>query len=76
MNEIFVNLDVSTLQHLHQTAKNHVIVIKFTANWCGPCRRIRNLVESHFNNLPNNVIIFELDIDDPVNLPIYSTLKS
>ena len=76
MTEVFVNLDVQTLTHLQATAKSHVIIIKFTANWCGPCKRIKNLVESHFVNLPQNVIVFELDIDDPVNLPIYTTLKA
>lgn len=76
MTEVFVNLDIPTLQHLQTNAKSHIIILKFTANWCGPCKRIQNLVESHFNNLPENAIIFELDIDDPANIPLYSTLKS
>jgi len=76
MKEIFVNLDAATLQHLQNTAKNHVIILKFTAKWCGPCKRINGLVESHYKSLPDNVLIFELDIDDQLNMPLYSFLKS
>ena len=76
MKDIFVNLDANMLQHLQNTAKNHVIILKFTAEWCGPCKRIKNLVESHYNTLPDNVLVFELDIDDQLNIPLYSFLKS
>lgn len=76
MKDVFVNLDIETLQHLQNTAKSHIIILKFTANWCGPCKRTKGLVESHFCNLPDNALVFELDIDDPVNIPLYSALKS
>ena len=76
MSDIFVNLSVDTLQHLQSTAQDKVIVIKFTAKWCGPCRNTAPLVESLFASLPDNVIIFELDIDDPNNKPLYNMLKS
>lgn len=76
MKEIFVNLDANTLQHLQNSTKNIVIILKYTANWCGPCKRIKGLVESHYNSLPDNVVVFELDIDDQQNIPLYSFLKS
>ena len=72
MKEIFLNLDSNTLQHLQTTAKDLVIILKFTAEWCGPCKRIKGLVESHYSSLPDNVVVFELDIDDQLNVPLYS----
>lgn len=76
MSQIFANLNPETLQHLQNTAKTHVIVLKFTAKWCGPCNKIKGLVASHFKSLPNNVIIFELDIDMSENVQLYTLLKS
>ena len=76
MKEIFLNLDSNTLQNLQTTAKDLVIILKFTAKWCGPCKRIKGLVESHYSSLPDNVVVFELDIDDQLNVPLYSFLKS
>tara|TARA_Y100000389_G_C16968152_1_gene274354 strand:+ start:113 stop:511 length:399 start_codon:yes stop_codon:yes gene_type:complete len=76
MKDVFVNLDILMLQNLQSTAKSHIIILKFTANWCGPCKRTKSLVESHFCNLPDNALVFELDIDDPTNIPLYSALKS
>lgn len=76
MSEIFGNLSVNSLRYLLSNAKDKIILIKFTAKWCGPCRITAPVVESLFASLPDNVIIFELDIDDPNNKPLYNTLKT
>lgn len=50
-----------------------VLVVKFTANWCRPCQTIKQLTLECFANLPKNVIIAEVDIDD--NMDIYMFMK-
>lgn len=57
-------------------AKNptKVVVIKFGATWCGPCKKIAGLVATHFSNMPNNVICCDLDVD--TNTDVYEFLRS
>jgi len=50
------------------------IIIKFGANWCGPCKIIENQVHTFMNMMPNNVQSIIVDVDDCVDL--YSFLKS
>ena len=49
------------------------VVIKFTAEWCGPCNKIKKCVENHFNKLPNNIRYGNLDVDN--NFDLYANLK-
>lgn len=76
MPDVYANLDENTLRSLQDSAINTVIIIKFTAEWCGPCKRTKSLVESHFCKFPENTIIFELDVDDPINKPLYAFFKT
>ena len=50
------------------------VIIKFTAEWCGPCKNIKDVVYKKFNNAPDNVLCFDVDIDD--NFDVYAYLKS
>ena len=43
--------------------KHSVVIVKFTATWCGPCKRIHPLVTELFNHMPNNVTMVVVDID-------------
>jgi thiol-disulfide isomerase/thioredoxin len=61
---VIVDLNIITLQQLQNLAEEHVIVIKFTAQWCGPCKRIAAQVEKHFLDMPENVICVEIDVDE------------
>lgn len=49
----------------------HCIVIKFTAEWCGPCKSIKELCNNKFNDMPENVILSEIDIDNSVELYMF-----
>ena len=51
-----------------------LIVIKFGATWCGPCKKIKHIVEAFFASSPANVICADIDVDESFDL--YSFLKS
>jgi thioredoxin 1 len=50
------------------------LIIKFGAEWCGPCKKIESLVSSWMTQLPETIQGFVIDIDD--NFEIYAYLKS
>jgi thiol-disulfide isomerase/thioredoxin len=52
----------------------NIIIIKFTAEWCGPCQNIKSLCESYVKNLPDSIIFYEIDIEE--SLELYMKLKS
>ena len=49
------------------------VIVKFTASWCGPCKKIQPVVEELLNTLPKNIIFIEIDIDE--SLELYVLLK-
>ena len=51
-----------------------IIIIKFGAEWCGPCKKIEGHVKILMNKMPNNVQSYIIDIDN--SLEIYSFLKN
>jgi thiol:disulfide interchange protein len=51
-----------------------MIFLKFEADWCGPCKKIKSHVLSWFKRLPPNAQAYIVDIDE--SLEIYATLKT
>ena len=51
-----------------------MIVIRFSATWCKPCRKIKPIVDYFFASSPPCVTCVDLDIDE--NTDVYSFLKS
>lgn len=79
MTTIYSELDVKTLKGLLEvidtsnTSQNAAVIIKFGATWCGPCQNIKSTVNENFKQLSNNFMLFDLDVDD--NLELYMALK-
>jgi len=46
----------------------HMIILKFTAEWCGPCKIIKSLCDDFIKQKPNSIYYFEIDIDDSIEL--------
>jgi len=55
-------------------AKHPSIVVKFTASWCGPCRRIDPIVKPFFQQNSSKILCCHLDIDE--NPDLYAFMKS
>ena len=43
--------------------KNRLIILKFTATWCGPCKKIKPFIEAKKKEYPNNIFI-AVDVDN------------
>jgi thiol-disulfide isomerase/thioredoxin len=53
-----------------------MIVLKFGANWCSPCKKIEPQIRQFFASLPQDgsVIYGEIDVDESTD--VYAYLKS
>ena len=53
-----------------------MIILKFGADWCGPCKKIEHQVHQFFAALPQDgsVLYGDINIDDSVD--VYAFLKS
>jgi thioredoxin 1 len=51
-----------------------LVIIKMGATWCGPCKRIKPVVDAFFASSPDNVICCEIDVDE--SFDVYTYFKS
>jgi thiol-disulfide isomerase/thioredoxin len=51
-----------------------IIIIKLSATWCGPCKRIEQQVYQWFDRFGNNMQPVIIDVD--VSFELYSFLKN
>lgn len=50
-----------------------ILIFKFTADWCGPCKKIKEYTYNKSNDLPNHITMLEVDVDECFDL--YAFLK-
>ena len=51
-----------------------IIILKFGASWCKPCKLIETPVYNFFGSSPDNVICGDIDVDD--SFDVFSYLKT
>jgi thiol-disulfide isomerase/thioredoxin len=51
-----------------------VVIIKFGAKWCAPCKRIETQVQTYMNEMPDYMQCVMVDIDESIE--IYGFLKT
>ena len=77
---VYTKLDISTLKKildLIDDPDNLIIkgiIIKFGADWCGPCKNITPYCNSQFKLL-KNIVCFDIDIDKDENMELYLAYK-
>lgn len=71
---IITELTVEELKQLQTSmGQQHLLIIKFSAVWCGPCKKIAPLFHDFINNAAPNIIFAEIDVDESIDL--YISLK-
>ena len=70
---IYNELSLETFKKL-LIQNNKIILIKFGATWCGPCKKIKTVCHNYITKMPENVLCFDLDVDD--NFDIFANLKA
>ncbi len=56
--------------------QHRFVIVKATAGWCGPCKRIRPLVDALFSELPSDVHMVVTDVDKHSDLASYLRVRS
>ena len=67
---------IDGIEHFKQLLNNNpgLLIIKFGAEWCQPCRQIKNDIYSIFSRMPPTIQPVIVDVDECIE--IYSFLKS
>lgn len=55
---------IETIDKLDRILSEHALVIvKFSAEWCGPCRQLKPLLESVEYDYRDKVMFIDIDVD-------------
>lgn len=65
---------IAELQEFKTTIENGYCIVKFTAMWCGPCKRIAPKF-TEFSQKFVNVSFYEVDVDDSEDISQYCDIK-
>ena len=71
--QVVTELDVSQLKALQLNLTREIIMIKFGAEWCAPCKKIAPLYQAYIAANPPNILFCDIDVD--TNLDLYVALK-
>ena len=50
-----------------------LILIKFGATWCGPCKKVDAIIDEYFKVATDRMVCAKLDVDD--NIDLYGYMK-
>mgnify|MGYP003677947869 CR=1 FL=1 len=74
MPEVITNISLATFKEmLNNLTPENLIILRFTADWCGPCQRINDDCTNFFKNCSDKIYPIIIDVDESIDL--YVTLK-
>lgn len=74
MSNIIENISLNDFTNLlNNLSNNCLIILRFTASWCKPCKNIDKTCEDYYNTCDKNIILIVNDIDE--SLDLYARLK-
>ena len=59
--------------HINKLKHKELLILKFTASWCVPCKTIKPICDEYIQKLPEAISFYEIDIDE--SLELYVKLK-
>jgi thiol-disulfide isomerase/thioredoxin len=71
------NNELNEKQQFLNILKNKTtgLIVKFTADWCGPCKKSAPFIKKNLSQVsPNTIQYLEIDIDESIE--VYGFLKS
>ena len=71
--QVITQLTVAQLQSLQSSMKTELLILKFSADWCGPCKKIAPAYQEFIALCPDNILCADIDVDE--NLDLYMALK-
>ena len=76
MNRMPLITDIPTINKLNEILEKNpgLVIIKFGADWCQPCKKVETLVHSCINFMPETVQSVIIDIDN--NFELYAYFKN
>ena len=68
---------VSSKTEMREVLHNYnYVIVKFTAPWCGPCKRIKETFAELFENLPEEFVCVIINIDEGATLKRLMGIRS
>ena len=55
---------------------NKAVIFKFTATWCGPCKRVAPLVDELYEQVKDHVVMVIVDIDKARDIASFMKIRS
>lgn len=68
--------EVISFERYKELISSEGCIVKFTADWCGPCKKIAPVYEELSIKYNNHVIFLEVNIDDAKEITNYEDIKS
>ena len=76
MITILSQIDEKLIRSVKNNKNKIVLIIKFTADWCGPCKLIKDTFNTYVNKLnPVHFIVADIDIENSNNIVLYNLFK-
>ncbi|XP_052417567.1 thioredoxin-like [Carassius gibelio] len=67
----------SAFDNALKNAGNKLVVVDFTATWCGPCQMIGPIFKAESEKPENsNVVFLKVDVDDAQDVSAFCDIKS